>query len=734
MVVANFLALLLSLFLFVVHLSLPDVTYLDNAEYISPLRVYTQDGDLIGEYGNHVFFPATIDEIPQSLIDAFVVTEDQRFYSHNGIDVLGLVRAFKSLWVTGEKYQGASTITMQVARNFFLTSKKTYLRKLQEIILAYKIDHHLTKQEIITLYLNKIYYGHKAYGIKAAAYIYYGKDLAALTLNEMASLASLPKAPSRNNPIDNPVGTQARRDYILSRLSQFNYISHLDYERAIREPVIAHSRGPNITVDAPYVAEMVRQQLFEKYGDDAYKKGLHVITTIQSDMQRNLQDQILFNLLKFPDMHKVSIMGEDYSKRFGEHEPSWVNQLSKERPFSVFLPALVIDNEPVAQIMLPDRQIVFEESVSHLPLDVTPGQLIYLKRIAEEKFSFVKIPEIEVASVVLDSKTGAIMALIGGFDFGRSQYNRVTQAKRQVGSLIKPFLYASALDNGYTLADTINDSPLAMGGEGAWRPKNAGVRFLGPVRLRWALMSSLNLATIRLVNDIGLPTVRSDVARFGFDLADLPDYLSLSLGSNVSTPLDLAAAYATLSNGGLQVTPVLIDRIEDDAGTIIQSYQHADNQRVISEVTAFMINDVLRDTAARGSAKKVASLGRDDLAGKTGSTNEDVWFCGYNADMVSLLWLGYDDHRSLNYFSSEMALPLWVLNFHAISGLVMPAKFIKPAGVISARVNDSTGLLTDSYDDHSVFEYFRSDDKINKPILSDSRDLVSDDFVANVFS
>ena len=229
MVVANFLALLLSLFLFVVHLSLPDVTYLDNAEYISPLRVYTQDGDLIGEYGNHVFFPATIDEIPQSLIDAFVVTEDQRFYSHNGIDVLGLVRAFKSLWVTGEKYQGASTITMQVARNFFLTSKKTYLRKLQEIILAYKIDHHLTKQEIITLYLNKIYYGHKAYGIKAAAYIYYGKDLAALTLNEMASLASLPKAPSRNNPIDNPLGTQARRDYILSRLSQFNYISHLDY-------------------------------------------------------------------------------------------------------------------------------------------------------------------------------------------------------------------------------------------------------------------------------------------------------------------------------------------------------------------------------------------------------------------------------------------------------------------------------------------------------------------------
>lgn len=728
---------LMSTLLFTLHLKLPDVSMLDNAEYISPLRVYTIDRDLIGEFGDQVFFPADLDEIPSLLQNAFLVTEDQRFYSHSGIDWIGLIRAFKSLWLTGEKYQGASTITMQVARNFFLTSKKTYLRKLQEIILAYKIDHRLPKSAIMSLYLNKIYFGHKAYGIKAAAYIYYGKTLADLTLAEMAVLAGLPKAPSRNNPIDNPVETTYRRDYILSRLQEFKYITPEEYNIALLEPVQARRHGPDITVEAPYVAEIVRQRLFDLYGNEAYKKGFHVFTTVKSELQRNIQSQLVFDLLKFPDLYGVDAQGDNYVDRFGHNESSWMLQLLKEKAFSLFLPAVILDDRPMVQIILPDRQLVLIDQVDDLPSHIMPGQLIYLQKKPEGRFAYVTIPDIEVASVMLAPQTGAILALVGGFDFGRSQYNRVTQARRQIGSLIKPFIYASALDNGYNLASIINDSPLMTDGQSAWRPKNAGVRFLGPVRLRWALLSSLNLATIRLVDEVGLDVVRDYVSRFGFDIQDLPDYLSFSLGSNVATPLELASSYAIFANGGMKVKPYLIDHVEDEYGVTLDSLlsdREVANQRVINETTAFMINDVLLDSTKRGVAKKVAQLGRSDLAGKTGSTNKDVWFCGYNSDVVSLLWLGYDDHRSLNYFASELALPLWISSFHAVEHLVYTSPPNKPPGIMSVRINDASGLLTDGHDPEGVFEYFRAEDAIKHGSQTDLFDEISDDFVANALS
>ena len=720
----------ISMACFVLYLRLPDVEDMGQTGYTTPLRIYTSDGHLIGEFGDKIFMPVSLDEVPDLLKKAFLVTEDQRFYDHNGVDLIGMARATKSLMMTGEKLQGASTITMQVARNFYLSSKKTYQRKLQEVLLAYKIDRQLSKEAILTLYLNKIFLGNKAYGIKAAAKIYYGKELNELDLSEMATIAGLPKAPSRDNPIANPIDAKSRRNFVLSRLKEQEYISWSDYQEAIEKSIHTYRHGPEITVDAPYVAEMVRQEMLSQYGEQTYIDGYRVFTTIHGDMQQRLHERLSEEMLKLPGSFDISVMGHrQYIKRFGLHQAAWIQALAQEKHFSDYIPAVVLDHDPDYQIVLANRQLLWADQMEDLPDHLMKGDVVYLKQLADDRYRFVSIPEIEVASVVLSPDSGEILALVGGFDFNRSQYNRITQAHRQPGSLMKPFIYASALEHGYTLASLVDDSPLVVDGKDAWRPKNAGVRFLGPVRLRWALMSSLNLATIRLVNELGLDHVRPYMTKFGFHLEDMPDYLSLSLGTNTSTPLDLARAYAVFANGGYLVDPYVISRIELESGSIVDERQPSALREVIDEELAFMINDVLRDATVRGSSKQIKSLGRVDLSGKTGSTNEDVWFCGYNRHLVSLLWLGYDDHRPLHYLASHLALPVWKSTFSSMMDLVSEAPQPLPKSMVRIRINDATGAVTDYSDNEGVFEYFKSDSLD----VQASQSNVSDEFMVNVF-
>lgn len=734
---------------FILESQLPDVETLKDVQLQEPLRIYSKDKKLIAEFGQKRRIPVTLDQIPQPLIKAILATEDQRFYDHPGVDFLGLVRAFIHLAKTGEKSQGASTITMQVARNFFLSRKKTYIRKINEILLAIKIDRELSKEKILELYLNKIYFGYGAYGVAAAAQVYYGKLLNELTLPEMAMIAGLPKAPSKINPIHNLESAIKRRNHVLERMHEDGYITKADYDNFIKAPETASYHGRKAEVYAPYAAEIIRQGLYQLYGEAAYTKGLRVITTVDSELQQAANEAVIASLLAYdkrhgyrgpithiPDMENA-VTTLSLIPRYHHLQPAVVTQI-KANEASVRLKnhqqaIIKFENMQWARPSLKNGQLGAKpKSVENI---LKVGDLIYVIKNHEQVWELSQIPEIEGAMTALDPENGAVLALVGGFHFKKSNYNRITQATRQPGSCFKPLIYAGALEKGYTLASIINDAPIVLEDISQdnymWRPQNNTNKFYGPTRLKVALTQSRNLVSIRLLQSIGIDYAINYIEKFGFLSSAMPKSLSLALGTAEVTPLQLTTAFATFANGGYKINPYLIDSIEDNKGEVlvrstpqkaciecnsnINSIDKIPNaeraEQIISPQVAYLINSALKSTIQEGTAIKAKALKRSDLAGKTGTTNDkmDAWFIGFNTRIVATAWMGFDQPAPIFEYGSQAALPMWIEFMTKILKFIPESHLPEPPGLVTVRIDPVTGLLANTDNPQSIFEIFQQD-------------------------
>ncbi len=749
--------------------NLPSIETLKDVKLQVPLRVYTADKKLISEFGEMKRSPLKFDEIPKPMIDAILAAEDNRYFEHPGVDYQGILRAVINLAVTGKKSQGGSTITMQVARNFFLSSEKTYLRKINEIFLSFIIENELTKEEILELYLNKIYLGHRAYGIAAAAQVYYGKKIDQLTIAEMAMIAGLPKAPSRFNPVTNSKRAMLRRNYVLGRMHALNHIDEERYNNAIAAADSARLHGLSVEVSAPYVAEMVRSQMVKQYGSErTYTGGFNVITTIDSRLQVAANDALRLALLDYDARHGYRGVAGHIDFESLSNIASWREVFTGVSRINHLTPAVVLALEEDAATVLFDSEL---NRVARIPwgglswarkyLDenrrgpilksaadvLKVGDLIYVQVDPKHGWRLSQPPQAEGALVSVSARDGHIIALNGGYDFRHSNFNRVTQASRQPGSNFKPFIYSAALEKGFTAASMINDAPVVFddaGLESAWRPENYSGKFFGPTRLRLALVKSRNLVSIRLMRSIGIRYALEYVGRFGFDTDTLPRDLSLALGSGAVTPLQLAAGYAVLANGGYSVTPHLIKQIIDADGAVLfeanpptvcrkDCITPADEidalilgetaegvttrplniaKRVASEENIYLMTSMLRDVIKRGTGRRALQLKRNDLAGKTGTTNDqqDAWFSGYNADVATIAWVGFDQVRSLGNRETggRAALPMWIYYMkEALKGT--PEKPLeRPPGLITVRIDPDNGLLAESNQPDAIFETFRS--------------------------
>ncbi len=751
---------------FAVMPKLPSVDNLKEIQFQVPLRIYTRDHKLLAEFGEKRRAPLDYDEIPDRLIKAVLAAEDDRFFEHPGVDWRGLLRAAVYLARTGEKGQGGSTITMQVARNFFLSREKTYLRKLNEIFLALKIEDELSKQEIITLYLNKIYFGHRAYGVAAAARVYYGLPVEQLSTAQMAMIAGLPKAPSTFNPVVNPSRALTRRGYVLGRMRLLDFISEAEYQATMNTPDDAKLHGLSQEVVAPYVAEMVRSEMVSRYGDNAYSRGFRVITSIDSAMQSAANAAQREALLAYDSRHgyrgplaQVELSEEDT-------EEQWAEVLKPYREINGLLPVLVLSVEgQSARVYEPRRGIVpidwagLSWAAPALPSGRTgkvPEQAADILargdviRIAErgkkDEWHLVQVPTVAGALVSISPHDGAIRALVGGFNFSASKFNRITQAERQPGSSFKPFIYSAGLEKGFTLASLINDAPVVFedrGLEATWRPENYSGRVFGPTRLREALVKSRNLVSIRLLRATGISYAINYVSRFGFDKSDLPRDLSLALGSGAVTPLEIVTGYAVFANNGLHVTPWFIERIEDPDGevlyqaapaTVCRSCETADAERaaqmtfigpprrdeqipvniaprVATAQNVYLMRSMMRDVIQRGTARRAQVLQRSDLAGKTGTTNDqhDAWFSGFSSDLVTTVWVGFDRPQPLGdrETGGRAALPMWIDYMREALKELPLRPLERPSGLVTVRIDPTSGLLAPAGHPQAIFETFR---------------------------
>ena len=770
---------------------LPSAEILRDVRLQVPLRVYARDGELIAEFGEQRRTPLRRDELPERMVQAFLASEDERFYHHPGVDWQGLTRAVLHLVRTGEKGPGGSTITMQVARNFFLGREKTYIRKLNEILLALKIEREFSKDEILELYANKIFLGQRAYGVGAAAEVYYGRPVSELTLAQIAMIAGLPKAPSRFNPIANPEQGVARRAYVLRRLLELRYIDQAEHDEARDAPVTARHRGPVIAVEAPYVAEMARAFMESRFGDEAYTAGYKVRTTIDSRLQNAANAALRQTLLEYDARH--GYRGSERQFGAGADTPPPEELLSDIPVFGRLQPAVVtsVDDSAVTvhardagpvEIALDDmdwaRPYVSENRRGEAPKSaasvLNAGEVVRV-RLTEEGWRLAQLPKVEGALVSLDPNDGAIVALSGGFDFYRSKFNRVTQARRQPGSSFKPFIYSAALEHGYTPASIINDAPVVFEDpslKSAWRPENYSGKFFGPTLLRTALYKSRNLVSIRLLREIGIDFALEHIARFGFDVKRLPHALSLALGSGEVTPLEVARGYAVLANGGYAVDPYLIEQVldrdgatlmvadplvvcrdcdEDEATPAVESaadtaagtstgtastagtetppVMHAElpvapipssdppdarrSPRVIDARNAWLMYSLMGDVIRRGTGRKALVLERGDLAGKTGTTNDqyDAWFSGFNPEVVATAWVGFDEFKPLGRreTGARAALPMWVAYMKEALAGRSEADVATPDGIVTVRINPTTGELASPSNAEAVFESFRKE-------------------------
>lgn len=748
---------------------LPEVETLRDTNLQEPLRVYTRDGELIAEYGEQRRIPLRYQDFPPRLVEAVVAAEDDRFFTHPGVDYQGLMRAVWYVVRTGEMGPGGSTITMQVARNFFLTREKTILRKLNEILLALKIERELSKEEILELYLNKIFLGHRSYGVGAAAQVYYGRAIDELTLAEYATLAGLPQAPSAANPISNPSAALQRRAYVLRRMLSQGYIDTDEYRSALAEPIAARRYGVEASVRAPYVAEMARAEMVARYGAEAaYTGGYRVYTTIDREMQEAANEAVRQGLLRYDERHGYrgpltnldeSVVADRDARRAALAEYGSVGGLLTalvmgidEDGADIYLPSLdQIQRLPwdgmawARPFLSRNAQGAFPET----PQDVVEVGDVVRVRPTDQGMRLAQNPEPEAALVALSPHDGRLLALTGGFDFRRSSFNRVTQAERQSGSAFKPFIYSAALDRAYTPATIVNDAPVVFRDEaleGTWRPENYSGRFYGPTRLRDALTYSRNLASIRVLQDIGVNHAINFLENFAFDRARLPRNLSLSLGSSSTTPLELTIGYAVFANGGFLVEPWLIDRVYDGNGKLVEraaprlaceecpepetppedvaesTDDHAlpasfpetalftQARRTLSATNAYLMDSMLRDVVRRGTGRRLLELNRSDLAGKTGTTNEqrDAWFSGYNGDVVATAWVGFDqlDPLGIGETGSSNALPIW-LDFMREALAERPESVLpQPEGVVTVRIDSETGYATTADNPRAMFEVF----------------------------
>ncbi len=734
--------------MYYIEFELPDIDALNTVQLQVPLQIFTHDGKLIAEYGEKRRIPIPYSKIPKPLINAVLATEDQRYFQHPGIDIPGLMRATVKLILTGRKEQGGSTITMQVARSFYLTRHKTFGRKLREILLALKIDHRLSKQKILELYLNKIFLGNRAYGVAAAAEIYYGKTLDQLSLDQYAMLAGLPKAPSALNPIANPEAARKRRDHVLNRMYELGYIKKKDFDAALAAPLAASYHDLQTQVKASYAAELVRQQLEEMYGDAIYTDGFNVYTTIDSTLQENANQSVHDALIAYDQRH--GYRGPE--KNLGEPDmmdmQAWENKLHAIPASGDLEPAVVTDihaNNSITVLrangdlvtipwegMSWARKQINADYLGRLPK--SPRDILKLGdviRLMNEHKSWrlTQIPKAEAGLVALNPQDGGIVALVGGFDFQSSKFNRITNAQRQPGSSFKPFIYSAALDKGFTLATVINDAPIVIENPDdntLWRPQNDTHRFYGPTRLRDALIHSRNLVSIRLLALIGPRYAVNYIQHFGFSASQLPPELSLALGTANVTPLDMVAGYAVFSNGGFKVAPYVIDSIHNtqgdvtyqakpltacstcilNAAKVIAEPGHA--PRVISAQNAFLITSALHDVIQFGTATSARSIKRDDLAGKTGTTNNqvDAWFVGYNSDIVALTWVGFDQPQSLHEYGAQAALPMWIQFMQTALKGKPEHSLDQPTDIISIRIDPLTGMRAMGNNPNAIFEYF----------------------------
>ena len=807
---------------------LPDIDTLKDVQLQVPLRVFAKNGDLIAEFGEMKRSPLEYNQFPPLLIKAILAAEDYRFFEHPGVDYQGILRAAFNLIRTGERSQGGSTITMQVARNFFLSSEKTFLRKFSEIFLSLKIENELSKQDILALYLNKIYLGKRAYGFAAAAQVYYGKSLDELTLPQFAMAAGLPKAPSRYNPVVNPERALLRRDYVLGRMRDLHFISADEYEIAINTLDDASVHSQTIETEAPYIAEMVRSEMVKYFGSTAYTAGLQVYTTIDPKLQTAANQSLRNALLAYEQRHGYRGI-EKHVDPFTSIDPddmsTWDSLLNEIPNINGLQSALVfeIDEDERSVYAYTDqgniafipweklnwaRRYLTEnqrgpelEKVSDI---LTLGDII---RITPERTgctSLAQLPKVSGAIVSLHPDDGAVLALSGGYDFYQSKFNRVIQARRQPGSSFKPFIYTAALDKGYTAASIINDAPVvfdAPGLEDTWRPENYSGKFYGPTRLRQALVKSRNLVSIRLLRDIGIGYAVRYVTRFGFRRADLPRDLSLSLGSGAITPMEIATGYSVFANSGhhvqshfishilgpnneliLQANPLRVCRecpepveieaetkpakdnkeLSTDADSNIKSIplntietlpiqtapikQHPlmlegqywngmENiegplrqrraERVLSPQTAFLTNTMLRDVIRYGTGRRALQLRRKDLAGKTGTTNDqrDAWFTGFNRNVVTISWVGFDNPKPLGHKETGAiaALPMWIDYMRVALQGVEEIPLEQPPGLVSMRIDAKTGKPTSADNKDATFEYFRADRIPQRPTNNTNR-------------
>ncbi|MEO8444603.1 MAG: PBP1A family penicillin-binding protein [Gammaproteobacteria bacterium] len=802
---------------------LPSVETIRDVPLQLPLRVYSRDGRLIAQLGEYRRIPVRYEEVPETVVHAVLAAEDDRFFQHPGFDYQGLLRAGVNLALTGQRRQGGSTITQQLARAYFLTSERTFVRKAKEILLALQIERAFSKQEILALYLNKIFLGQRAYGIAAAAEVYFGKSLPDLTVAEAATLAGIPKAPSLLNPVSDPQRAEERRSYVLRRMRELDFIDDEAYAVALAAPVESKLHGTQVELDAPYIAEMVRAEMVGRFGPEATSAGYHVVTTIDSRLQGDADRALRTALLEYDRRH--GYRGPLDRNALDRVDPGLPREAGLQRLLDTYpvhpdlFPAVVtaINKDDSATFYVHDmgsktvpfaglrwRAFVDDDTVGTQPRTaadmVAAGDVVYLLRTVNRGWLLAQLPAVQGALVALDPMDGATVALSGGYDFFASKFNRAVQAKRQPGSSFKPFVYSAALENGFTTATVINDAPIVFDnpdpGQEAWRPENNSGRFYGPTRLREGLVQSLNLVSIRVLLRMGLGPAISHIKAFGLPDSVMPRNNTMVLGSGAAAPRDMAAGFAAFANGGHRVDPYLVERVEDaqgkvlyaapyrtvcndcaeqwyvgaqpagssvvpvfatnpgaDTGTTappvtqpaalpgqeIPGYEDATAMealagpwrptaaetpeflagkgqapRIISAENAYLMYDMMRDVIRRGTGRRALALGRSDLAGKTGTSNDrrDAWFSGYNGELVATAWVGFDQERSLGNREegSRTALPMWMYFMaEALKG-VPEAPLPRPVGIVTARISADTGLLALASTPNTIFELFRESD------------------------
>ena len=788
---SNYFYLALLVILLPVHLFLgiylyfsadiPSPKEVSEVDLQVPLKIFTSDGKLIGEYGEIHRTKVFFDEIPEIFVQAFLAAEDSDYFNHTGVDLFSLIRATYQFLREGKIVSGGGTITMQVARNYVLTKDRTFERKLKEIFAAFKIDFYFSKEEIFELYVNQIFLGNRAYGIAAAADIYYGKSLSDLSLAQVAMIAGLPKAPSKINPLINPRKALNRRNWVLGRMRDLNYINEEDFFRAKNTPITASFTGVTPEVDADYLAEEIRKYILAEYGLNSYKKGYEVVSTINSNFQASARKAVEKGIEEYESRHgfekpeNYQILIPDLFKNRSDffysffYDPNkfldeFGIELDTENPFSKVMrfleslskfknlnPSIILSVKKDSLVLIDELGKIQKVYLSRLKSPIRPkinenrkdkkltdfkeffntGDLIWASDSNKAEQIISIHPKVQSALVSIDPDNGDVLAMVGGYNFNASQFNRATQAKPQLGSTFKPFLYAAAFENGFNPASIINDAPIVFEDknlEDVWRPKNSSGVFYGPTRLREALVQSRNVVSVRLLQELSIEVVKDSLERYGFNKQDLPSDLSLALGSYGMSPLENAKLFSVFANGGKNVDPFFIKKIilpnkeeiifkkerEPSKGAYLSQWYgyetQIDNNFKVDPRVSFILNDILKEAATRGTGRKIRELNRKDFAGKTGTSNdaESTWFTGFNPEILTTVWFGYDNPKGLGdkEFGSTTSLPIWLDYMSSIVDQIPYRNLKKPSGLIARKINKATGNIATTEDKDVKFEYF----------------------------